>query len=130
MKGNILLRLKIFELDNQPIYICLIAHLAGEESYSTVYMCIIFFLYSSLSDLPDKTAELIVCVAYNSIRVGDVKRSQLASSAKALGLKNIQQDKLSLVRAVAQSLLDHGIVKVMVDLANASRDDIKKMKPF
>ena len=71
LKGNILLRYKIFEIDNQPI--CL---------------------------------------------------------AKALGLKNIQQDKLSLVRAVAQSLLDHGIVKVMVDLANASRDDIKKMKPF
>lgn len=97
---------------------------------TALYMCIIFFLYSSLSALPDKTAELIVCVAYNSICVGDVKRSQLASSAKALGLKNIQQDKLSLVRAVAQSLLDHGIVKVMVDLANASRDDIKKMKPF
>lgn len=95
-------------------------------------MCIIFFslFFSFSSASSDKTAELIVCVAYNSIRVGDVKRSQLASSAKALGLQNIQQDKLSLVCALAQSLLDHGIVKVMVDLANASRDDIKKMKPF
>lgn len=97
-------------------------------------MCIYFFLYSSLSALPDKTAELIVCVAYNSIPVGDVTRSQLASSAKALGLKKIQQDKLSLVRAVAQSLLDHGIVKVMGNLANALRDKTKhfldKIKHF
>ncbi|KAJ7369537.1 hypothetical protein OS493_038243 [Desmophyllum pertusum] len=80
--------------------------------------------------LPEKTAQLIICVAFNAIRVADVQRTQLASSAKALGLKDTKKDKSSLIQTLAQSLLDRGYVKVTGDLGNVSRDNVKKIKPF
>ena len=97
-------------------------HFFGAETYQ--------FFSLFLSALPDAAAQLIVCVAFNAIRVADVQRAQLASSAKVLGLKNTQKDKPSLIRAVAQGLLAQGYIKVLGDVTNTSRKDIKKMKPF
>ena len=91
----------------------------GAESYQ--------FFSLFLSALPDAAAcELIVCVAFNAIHVADVQKAQLASSAKVLGLKNTQKDKPSLIRAVAQGLLAQGYIKVLGDLTNTSRKDIKE----
>ena len=55
---------------------------------------------------------LIICVAYNAIKLSDVAQNQLQSSGKRLGLINLnKEDKTSLVRLVAQCLLDKGYVK-------------------
>ena len=90
---------------------------------------IILFIHS-ISELPDATAKLIVCVAYNAIRLTDIPRSQLYSSAKALNIKNAPKEKNELVRSVAQALLHQRYVKVLGNLKNSSRDNIKKLKPF
>ena len=78
--------------------------------------------------LPDATAKLIVCVAFNATRVADVQRSQLASSAKVLGIKKLQKlkDKAILLQAVAQGLLDKGYIKVLGNLKNPSRNETRK----
>ena len=54
---------------------------------------------------PDDTAKLIICVAYNAIRLADVQRNQLASSAKAMGIKNAPKEKNGLVKVVAEALV-------------------------
>lgn len=90
---------------------------------------IILFIHS-ISELPDATVKLIVCVAYNAIRLTDIPRSQLYSSAKALNIKNAPKEKNELVRSVAQALLHQRYVKVLGNLKNSSRDNIKKLKPF
>ena len=42
---------------------------------------------------------LIIFVAYNAIKLSDVEQSQLQSSGKRIGLKNLnEEDKTSLVR--------------------------------
>ena len=90
---------------------------------------IILFI-PSISELPDATAKLIVCVVYNAIRLTDITRSQLHSSAKALNIKNVPKEKSKLVRSVAQALLHQKYVKVLGNFKNSSRDNIKKLKPF
>lgn len=69
-----------------------------------------FLFICFIPELPDVTAKLIVCVAYNAIRLSDIQRSQLYSSAKVL--------------------IDQGYMKVLGNLKNCSRDDVKKLKPF
>ena len=53
---------------------------------------IILFIHS-ISELPDATAKLIVCVAYIVIRLTDIPRSRLYSSAKALNIKIAPKEK-------------------------------------
>ena len=74
---------------------------------------------------------MIICVAYNAIKLSDVARSQLQSSGKHLELKDLnKEDKTSLVRLVAQSLFDQGYVKIVGSLKSPTRNDILKVKPF
>ena len=64
-----------------------------------------FLFICFIPELPDVTAKLIVCVAYNAIRLSDIQRSQLYSSAKVLSIKNVPKEKNQLVHSVAQALL-------------------------
>lgn len=89
-----------------------------------------FLFICFIPELPDVTAKLIVCVAYNTIRLSVIQRSQLYSSAKVLSIKNVPKEKNQLVHSVAQALLDQGYMKVLGNLKNCSRDDVKKLKPF
>ena len=74
-------------------------------------------------------ATTIICVMYNAIKITDVSRSQLQSSGRKLGLKNLnKEDKNTLVCLVAKSLLESGYVKIKS--RNPTRDDIIKLKPF
>ena len=67
-------------------------------------------------------AKTIICVMYNAIKISDVTRSQLQSSGRKLGLKNLnKEDKNTLACLVAKSLLDNGYVKIV---PGKSRDDI------
>ena len=90
----------------------------------------IFFFYVFFSALPDETAKLIVCVAYNAIRLTDIPRSQLVSSVKALGIKHAPKEKNSLVKVLAEELVKRNYVNIIGDKKNVSRDDIKMLKPF
>ena len=60
----------------------------GEKLSKTI----ILFIHS-ISELPDATAKLIVCVAYIVIRLTDIPRSRLYSSAKALNIKIAPKEK-------------------------------------
>ncbi|KAK2556217.1 hypothetical protein P5673_021827, partial [Acropora cervicornis] len=54
-------------------------------------------------------AKTIICVMYNAIKISDVTRSQLQSSGRKLGLKNLnKEDKNTLACLVAKSLFDNG----------------------
>ena len=79
---------------------------------------------------PDDTAKLIICIAYNPIRLADVQRNQLASSAKAMGIKNAPKEKNGLVKVVAEALVKKNYVRIRGNPKNASRRDIQKLKPF
>ena len=83
-----------------------------------------------MSELSDAIVKLIVCVAYNAIRLTYIPRSQLYSSAKELSITKVPKETNELVRCVAQALLYQGCVKVLGNLKNSSRDNIKKLKPF
>lgn len=78
----------------------------------------------------DDTGKLIICVAYNAIRLADVQRNQLASSAKAMGIKNAPKEKNGLVKVVAEALVKKNYVRIRGNPKNASRRDIQKLKPF
>lgn len=74
---------------------------------------------------------MIICVAFNAIRVSDVPRNQLQSSAKVLGLKHMaKKDKSYLLNVVAKGLIDQGYIKIRENKPNPTRDDIIKIKPF
>ena len=76
----------------------------------------------------DRVAMTIICVTYNAIKLSDVARSQLQSSGKRLGLNNLdKEDKTSLVRLVAQRLLDQRYVKIVGSLKSASSKAILDM---
>lgn len=91
---------------------------------------LMWFYYPLLSGLADKTARIIICVAFNAIRVSDVPRSLLQSSARVLGLKDTKRDKSYLIKFVAEGLLDKGYMKIRDSNPNPTRDDIIKIKPF
>ena len=91
-------------------------------------VAVLFFVF--FSALPDETAKLIVCVAYNAIRLTDIPRSQLVSSVKAMGIKQAPKEKNSLVKVVAEELVKRNYVNIVGDKNNVSRDDIKMLKPF
>ena len=83
----------------------------------------VFFFYVLFSALPDETAKLIVCVAYNVIRLTDIPRSQLVSSVKALGIKHAPKEKNSFVKVLAEELVKRNYVNIIGDKKNVSRDD-------
>jgi len=71
-------------------------------------------------------AKTIICVMYNAINISDVTRSQLQSSGRKLGLKNLKKaDKNTLACLVAKSLLDSGC---MLRWCLASQETLQGMK--
>lgn len=104
----------------------------GDSSPPELVLGVIWlrFLFYTLG-LAASTAHIIICVAFNAIRVSDVPRNQLQSSAKVLGLKHMtKKDKSYLLKVVAQGLLDQGFIKIKRNLTNPTRDDIVKLKAF
>lgn len=81
--------------------------------------------------LTESVAKLVICAAYNAIKISDVQRGQLQSSAKVLGLKHLaNKDKSYLIQVVANGLIKQGFVKFIGNTKTPKRDDVKKVKPF
>lgn len=72
----------------------------------------------------------LLCVAYNAIRLADIQRNQLAASAKA-SVKKCTKREEQFRLSSCKALLKKNYIKVMGNQKKkASRDDIKKLKPF
>ena len=81
-----------------------------------------------------KTAEVIICVAFNAINIKEISRSQLAAATKPLKLKlKASLSKEEYLEPVADGLIKAGYVKLTKELSRdlvIVRDDIIVLKPF
>ena len=88
-------------------------------------------IFAFLSGLTQSAAKSVICVAYNAIKISDVQRSQLQSSARILGLKDLgTKDKSYLIHIVANRLIEKGYIKIEWNSTSPKRDNIVKLKPF
>ena len=85
-----------------------------------------------LTELSVKSAEVIVLVAFNALKLTDVSKSQLVAAAKSFGRKLPNKvDKASLIKPVAASLVKNNGVKVLGGVVeNLSRVEVKKVGNF
>lgn len=85
------------------------------------------------SSLNTKSAGLIIAVAFNSISIKDITRSQLLSASKTLKLNlKYSLSKEDYVKPLAKCLIETGYINIKKgkSFQNLTRTDIIRVKPF